>query len=151
MLKNARVRGFTLTEALVAIAIMVVGLASSAALLLQTVRQERESGSRRAALRIATSMADQLRAVRRPDGHAVLAITGIAPNVACADHPPSCETERAAERMRISWLADAAFALPQGAAAGVGVPDPLLPEYLVSIDWPAVGGGMEQLRLPVTT
>ncbi|MBF8292930.1 MAG: Prepilin-type N-terminal cleavage/methylation protein [Steroidobacteraceae bacterium] len=151
MLKNARARGFTLTEALVAIAIMVVGLAGSAALLLQTVRQERESGSRRMALRIATSMADQLRALRRPDGRAVLAITGIGAMVACAEHPPSCETERAAEWIRISWLADAAFSLPQGAAAGVGAPDPVLPEYLISIDWPAAGGGMERLRLPVTT
>ena len=151
MLKNARARGFTLTEALVAIVIMVAGLASSAALLLQTVRQEGESGSRRAALRVAASMADQLRAIRRPDGHAVLAITGIGAMVACADHPPSCETERAAERMRISWLADAVFSLPQGAAARIDVPDPPLPQYLISIDWPAIGGGMERLRLPVTT
>jgi type IV pilus modification protein PilV len=151
MLKNARVRGFTLTEALIAIVIMVAGLASSAALLLQTVRQESESGSRRAALQVAASMADQLRAIRRPDGHAVLAITGIGAMVACADNPPSCETERTAERMRISWLADVAISLPQGAAAGVGVPDPAVPEYLISIDWPAIGGGIERLRLPVTT
>lgn len=151
MLTNVRERGFTLLEALVAIAIIVAGLASSAALLLQTVRQERESGSRRAALRVASSMADQLRAVRRPDGRAVLAITGIGSSVACADHPPSCEAERAAERMRASWLADVAFELPQGAAAGIDVPDPSLPEYLISIDWPAIGGGKERLRLPVTT
>lgn len=151
MLKYARARGFTLTEALVAIAIMVAGLGSSAMLLLQTVRQERESASRRAALRVATSMADQLRALRRPDGHAVLAITGIGAMAACADDPSSCEAERSAEQMRISWLADATFALPQGATAGVAVPDPLIPEYLISIDWPAVGGGIENLRLPVTT
>lgn len=151
MLTSARARGFTLIEALVAVVIMIAGLASSAMILLQTVRQEGESASRRAALRVAASMADQLRALRRPDGHAVLAITGISPIVACADHPPSCETELAAERVRISWLADAAYSLPLGAAAEVSVPDPALPEYLVSIGWPAIGGGREQLRLPVTT
>jgi len=151
MLTMMPARGFTLTEALVALAILAAGLAGSAALLLQTVRLERESGSRRAALRIATSMADQLRAVRRPDGRAVLAITGVEPATACADHLPSCEAERAAERLRSAWTEEAAFALPQGAAASVGVPDALVPEYLISIDWPAVGGGTERLQLPVTT
>jgi len=151
MLTIVPARGFTLIEALVALAILVAGLAGAAALLLQTVRQERESGSRRAALRIATSMADQLRAIRRPDGRAVLAITGVEPAMACADHPPSCATELAAERLRFNWTQEATFALPQGAAVNIGVPDPLVPEYLISINWPAVGGGTEQLRLPVTT
>ena len=151
MLKIAPSRGFTLIEALIAIAIMIAGLAGSAALLLQTVRQERESGSRRAAIRIAASMADQLRAVRRPDGQAVLAISGIEPAVACAEHQTSCEAERAADRLRAAWAAEVALALPQGAAARVRVPNPLVPEYLISIDWPAIGGGMERLELPVTT
>jgi hypothetical protein len=41
--------------------------------------------------------------------------------------------------------------LPQGAAVSIGVPDLVVPEYLISINWPAVGGGTEQLQLPVTT
>lgn len=151
MLTIGAARGFTLIEALVAIAIMIAGIGGSAALLLKTITQERESGSRRTALRFANSMADQLRAVRRPDGRAVIAITGIAAVEACADQPTSCESERAAERLRDAWIAEAAAALPQGASARVDVPDPLVPEYLVSIDWPAVGGGTERLRLPVTT
>ncbi len=151
MLKNGPARGFTLIEAIVALAIMVAGLAGSAALLLQSVRQERESGSRRAALRIATSMADQLRAIRRPDGRPVLAITGVEPAAACADRPASCASENAAERLRAAWAAEAAFTLPQGAAVSVAVPDAFVPEYLISIDWPATGGGTERLRLPVTT
>ena len=145
------IRGFTLIEALVAIAIMIAGLGGSAALLLQTVRQEREAGSRRTALRIASSMADQLRAVRRPDDRAVLAITGFDAADACADQPVSCKAERTAEQMRSAWLADAEANLPQGASASVAVPDPRVPEYLISIDWPAVGGGIESLRVPVTT
>jgi type IV pilus modification protein PilV len=144
-------RGFTLIEALVAIAILVAGLAGSAALLLRTIQQERESGSRRAALRIATSMADQLRAIRRPDGRALLAITGIAAATACADQPASCAPEQAAERLRATWATEAARSLSQGAAVNVAVPDPLVPEYLISIDWPATGGDKERLRFPVTT
>ncbi len=151
MLRTRPARGFTLPEALIAIAIMVAGLAGAAAMLLQTVRQERESGIRRAAIRIAASMADQLRAIRRPDGRPVLAITGVDPATACRDHPASCAPERAAERLRITWAAEAALTLPQGAAVGVAVPDPLVPEYLISIAWPAAGSGTEQLRLPVTT
>ena len=77
MLSARPVHGFTLIETLVALAILLLGIAGSAVLLLQTVRQERESGHYRAALRLAGSMADQLRAVRRPDNHALLAMTGI--------------------------------------------------------------------------
>lgn len=151
MLTRARIRGFTLVEALVAIAIMGLGLVGSAALLLKTIQQERESGSRRAALRLAASMADQLRAIRRPDGHAALAITGVDPVVACAGHPASCDAERTAESLRITWVTEVVSVLPQGAGAIVGVADPLVPEYLIAIDWPAVGSGVERLRVPVTT
>ncbi len=151
MLTNGTARGFTLVEALVAIAIMIVGIGGAAAFLLQTIRQERESASRRTALRIANSMADQLRAVRRPDGRAVLAITGMGAAEACLEQPASCESEHAAERLRSAWIAEAASALPQGASASVVVPDSRIPEYLISIDWPAAGGGVERLRMPVTT
>ncbi len=151
MLTIGATKGFTLVEALVAIVIMIAGIGGSAALLLKSITQERDSGSRRTALRLANSMADQLRAVRRPDGRAVIAITGMMAAEACADQPVSCESERAAERLRDTWIAEAGSALPQGASAYVDAPDPLVPAYLVSIDWPAVGGGIERLRLPVTT
>lgn len=151
MLTKDGTRGFTLIEALVAIAILVAGLAGSAALLLQTVTRERESGSRRAALRIAASMAEQLRAVRRPDGRAVLAITGVDAAVACADQPANCGSERAAGMYLSAWSAEAAAALPQGAAFSVVVPDPRVPEYLIAIDWPGIGGEIEHLLAPVTT
>ena len=151
MLTTGKSPGFTLIEALVALAILLTGVAGSAVLLLQTVRQERESGHRRAALRLAGSMADQLRAVRRPDGRAVLAITGVDPASACADLAASCAAEQAADQLLESWTADAVFSLPQGASASVGIPDPLLPSYLISIEWPSAGGSTQQLELPVTT
>lgn len=151
MLTIGAARGFTLPEALLAIVITAAGLAGSALMLLQTVKQERESGSHRAAIRIAASMADQLRAIRRPDGRPVLAITGVDPVTACVDQPASCAPERAAAQMRITWSVEAAYSLPQGAMVEVAIPDPLVPEYLISIDWPATGSGMLHLRLPVTT
>jgi len=151
MLTPDRTHGFTLTEALVALAILLLGIGGSAALLLQTVRQERESGHRRAALRLAASMADQLRALRRPDGRPVLAISGVDPDNACADHAAACAAEQAAARLLAEWTANASFSLPQDVAASVTVPDPLIPEYLIAIDWPSAGGGIQRLELPVTT
>ena len=151
MLKVDRTAGFTLIEALVALAVMLLGIGGSAALLLQTVRQERESGERRAAIRLAASMADQLRALRRPDGHAVLAITGVDPAGACADDAASCSAEQEAVRLLAEWTADVSSSLPQDVSATVGVPDPLIPEYLISIAWPAAGGGTQLLELPVAT
>ncbi|MDH4258982.1 MAG: prepilin-type N-terminal cleavage/methylation domain-containing protein [Gammaproteobacteria bacterium] len=151
MLTKRPARGFTLPEALIAIAVMVAGLAGSTAMLLQTVRQERESSNHRAAIRIAASIADQLRAIRRPDELPVLAIAGTDPDAACAGYPASCAPERAAERLRITWAAEAVLTLPHGSTVAVSVPDPRVSAYLISVRWPATGGGSEQFQLPVTT
>jgi type IV pilus modification protein PilV len=151
MLKVDRTPGFTLIEALVALTVLLLGIAGSAVLLLQTVRQERESGERRAAIRLAASMADQLRALRRPDGRPVLAISGVDPDNACADYAASCAAEQAAVRLLAEWTADASFSLPQDVSAIVTVPNPLIPEYLISIAWPSAGGGAQRFELPVKT
>jgi type IV pilus modification protein PilV len=144
-------RGFTLIEALVALVILLTGIAGSAALLLQTVRQERESGTRRTVLRLVTSMADQLRAVRRPDDRPVLAATGVQPATACTGHPQSCAAEEAASLLRAAWLAEVTSALPRGAAASIVVPDPSRPEYLLTIEWPTTGDGTRRLEMLVKT
>lgn len=151
MLRAIGTRGFSLVEALVALGLLLAGLAGAAALLLQTVQQERESGNRRAALRLASSMADQLRAVRRPDGRPALAIAGIDPAEACADDPGNCAAEQAAARLLAEWTADVLLVLPQGASAAVAVPDASNPDYLIAIDWPSAGGGAQRLEFPVTT
>jgi type IV pilus assembly protein PilV len=143
--------GFTLLEALIAIAVMITGFTGTAAMLLQTIRQERESSCRRAAIRIASSMADQLRTLRRPDDRPVLAITGIDPATACAANIASCAPEQAAERMRIAWVTETALSLPQGSTIVVTVPNPLAAEYLIAVRWPAGGGDAGIFRLAVTT
>lgn len=151
MLRTRQARGFSLPEALIAIAIMVAGLAGSASMLLQTVRQERESANRRAAIRIASSIADQLRAIRRPDARPVMAVTGIDPDMACRGAPANCAAEHAALQLRIAWAAEAAHALPQAATITLTVPDHAICAYLISIAWAATGGGLERLDLPVST
>ncbi len=151
MLTRHSACGFTLPEALIAIAVMVAGLTGTATMLLQTIRQERESACHRAAIRIASSMADQLRTLRRPDDRPVLAITGVDPATACASSTASCAPEQAAERMRIGWVAEAALTLPQGSTVVVTVPDQQVAEYLISVRWPAGGGDAGVFLLPVTT
>jgi hypothetical protein len=93
------------------------------------VQYERESGGRRAALRLASSLADELRALDRD------AFTSLAPD---------------AREIR-AWSAAAAAVLPAGASATVEVEATAPGRYLIRIEWPVAGLGMQRLVLPVTT
>lgn len=129
MLTHGRIGGFTLVEALVALALMLVGLAGAGLALGRSIQHERESGNRRAALRLAASLADELRALDR-DAFATLA----------PDSPAIAD-----------WSAAVIAALPEGASAHVDR-DGAMPEgYLIRIEWPVAGVGMQRLVLPVTT
>ena len=129
MLTHGRIGGFTLVEALVALALMLVGLAGAGLALGRSIQHERESGNRRAALRLAASLADELRALDR-DAFATLA----------PDSPAIAD-----------WSAAVVAALPEGASAYVDR-DGATPEgYLIRIEWPVAGVGMQRLVLPVTT
>jgi prepilin-type N-terminal cleavage/methylation domain-containing protein len=126
MLKSG---GFTLIEVLVALALMLAGLAGAGIVLGRSIQQERESGSRRAALRLAASLADELRALDSDPA------ASIAPDAPALD----------------AWYAAVRAALPAGTVARVevdaGVPD----RYRITIEWPVAGLGMQRLVLPVTT
>lgn len=129
MLTRRRARGFTLIEALVAIALMLAGLAGAGLTLGRSIQHERESGARRAALRLAASLADELRALDRD------AFASLAP-----DAPAFAD-----------WSAAVVAALPAGASGRV-VRDEGTPEgYLILIEWPVAGVGMQRIVLPVTT
>ncbi len=129
MLTGRSCRGFTLIEALVALTVMLAGLAGASLMLLQSVQYERESSNRRAAIRLAASLADELRALRRDDG------TPLA-----ADAP-----------VFVAWIARVEAALPSGSSARVDIAGANPADYRITIEWPVSGVGLQRLTLPVTT
>lgn len=132
-------RGFALSEVLVALLCLSLGLTSTVTVLVQGVRHERESAARSAALGLATTLGEELRTLRRPDGRAVLAAAGAAPAGRCADGPDSCRVEAAAAAVLAAWQAAVATRLPEGATALVEITDPAVARYRISIIWPAAG------------
>jgi type IV pilus modification protein PilV len=149
--RHCRAGGYTLVEALVALVLLSAGLLVAAMTTLHAVRMERESATRGAALRLASSLGEDLRALPRPDGRALLAPTGLAAASACANHPPSCAAEAAAAERLAEFLAQVALVLPAGSAAQVEVPDLNRPAYRIELRWPAAGAEMLRLRLAVDT
>lgn len=129
MLSRDPARGFTLVEALVALALMLAGLAGASLMLLQSVQYERESSNRRAAIRFAGSLADELRALAPGDGAAV-------PEDAAAI---------------AAWIAAVESALPAGSQARVEVEGANPADYRILIEWPVAGAGSQRLVLAVTT
>jgi prepilin-type N-terminal cleavage/methylation domain-containing protein len=122
-------RGFTLIEALVALALMLAGLAGAGLVLGRSVQHERESGTRRAAIRLAGSLAEELRALDRDAADSV---------------PPDAPAIR-------DWSAAAAASLPAGSSTEVAVEAGLPARYLITIEWPVAGLGLQRIVLPVTT
>lgn len=129
MLSLSSTRGFTLVEALVAIAVTLAGVAGATVLLLHGVQHERESAARRNALRLAGSLAEELRALATPHGEALPAD---APVIA-------------------AWRAAAAASLPDGADARVQPLGTSPAAYRITIDWPVAGIGTQRFTLMVTT
>ncbi|MEX1994274.1 MAG: prepilin-type N-terminal cleavage/methylation domain-containing protein [Steroidobacteraceae bacterium] len=128
MLIDRPPRGFTLIEALVALALMLAGLAGASLVLLQSIQHERESSHRRAANRLAGSLAEELRAHHR-GGDAPLPVD--APFI-------------------VEWIAAVESALPAGSMARVEVDGETPAAYRIAIEWPAAGVGSHRLLLPVT-
>jgi Tfp pilus assembly protein PilV len=129
MLSRRLAAGFTLVEALIALVLMLIGLAGAGLVLGRSIQYERESANRRAALRLAASLADELRALDRD------AFASLEP-----DAPAIAE-----------WSASVVAALPVGASARVDRDGATPQGYLIRIEWPVAGVGMQRLFLPVTT
>jgi type II secretory pathway pseudopilin PulG len=128
MLIAQRADGFTLVEALVALVLMLAGLASAGVVLGRSIQYERESGTRRTAIRLAGSLAEELRALDRGTGDSIP-----------ADAPAL-----------VAWSEAAVASLPAGSTARV-VPEPgVPPRFRITIEWPVAGVGLQRIVLPVT-
>jgi Tfp pilus assembly protein PilV len=129
MLSRRETRGFTMIGVLVALSIMLAGLAGAGIVLGQSIQYERESANRRTAIRLAGSLAEELRAL---DRDSALSVAADAPAVR-------------------AWSAFAETSLPAGTAARVDLDESMPRRYMVRIEWPVAGVGMQSLVLAVTT
>jgi Tfp pilus assembly protein PilV len=129
VLNHGTAFGFTLIEALVALALLLAGIGGAGIVLGQSIQYERESGSRRTALRFAASLADELRALDRD------------PTVSIAGNEAALR----------DWETAVESALPAGSDARVDFDGTPPPRYVIRIEWPVAGVGMQRVQLPVTT
>lgn len=122
-------RGFTLVEALIALSLMLACLAGAGIVLGRSIQHERESGTRRTAIRLAGSLAEELRSLDRN------------PSASIAVDDPAL----------LAWSEAAIASLPAGSATRIepaaGIPD----RYRITIEWPVAGLGTQRIVLPVTT
>jgi prepilin-type N-terminal cleavage/methylation domain-containing protein len=128
MLSKKMPRGFTLVEALVALALMLAGLASAGIVLGRSIQYERESGTRRTVIRLAGSLAEELRALDRESTDPIP-----------ADAPALA-----------AWSEAAVASLPAGSTARVELAAGVPAQYQITIEWPVAGFGLQRLVLPVT-
>lgn len=152
MTAGHRHAGMALIEALVALVLLSAGLGVAAGMTLQTLRHTREAAQRLVAVRLAESLAEELRALRRRDGRAARAAAGEDPAVACADAPESCAVERAVAEAVSEWRRRLAACLPSGVTGNVELPDAAVAAYVIRIEWPQAGvAGSASVALPVET
>jgi len=139
MMRHACRPGFALIESLVAITLLSAGLAGSAALLVQALRQQHAATCRAIALRQASSLAEALRVLRRADGQPLQAVAFPGATPECASTPDDCMVERSAHRHIDLWRAANTVSLPAGNTSRVTVlPTPAV-AYLIRLTWPAPG------------
>ena len=128
--------GMALVESLVAITLLGIGLGGSAALLVQSIGNEREATLRAMALWHANSLADELRAVLR-DRALPVAVT--LPQGTAADCPApdgTCTLDDWIAWRIADWRRAALADLPGGATADVDLLDASRPAYRVTLSWP---------------
>lgn len=150
MSRRNRRRGFTLPEALVALTLLSSGLAATSVMLVQAMRHEREAACRTAAVRLAGSLAEQLRLLRRSDGLPLQSIADASESATCAADAGDCALELEAARVLAAWRTQVTASLPEGSASSVAVLDEAAPSYLIRIEWPDLGAtARSALRLAV--
>jgi Tfp pilus assembly protein PilV len=104
-------------------------LAGAGIVLGRSIQYERESGTRRMAIRLAGSLAEELRAL---------------------DREPAGSIPADAPALR-AWTESAIASLPVGGVARVDVASGVPAQYRITIEWPVAGIGVQRIVLPVTT
>ena len=117
-------RGFTLVEALVALVLMLVGLAGAGIVLGRSIQYERESGTRRMAIRLAGSLAEELRALDRDasQGRSPADTPALRAWTATGRRSPAGRQRRRASTSHPAFR----------------------PQYRIRIEWPVAGIGMQR-------
>lgn len=144
-------QGFTLIEALVAMLIVAVALGGIATLLVQAIRYERDAAQQAVAVRLATGLSEQLRALPRPDRRPLASVAGGDAEAACANVPSACSAELAATEAIAAWLDEVGERLSPAASAGVDVVAGPSPGYVITLEWPSLHEARSRLRLRVET
>jgi len=134
-MNRVRPTGFSLPEVLVALTLLSSSLATTALMLVQALRHEREAACRSTAVRLAGTLAEQLRLLQRSDGRPLQSIAGVGGPASC-EVAADCVVESDATRVLDAWYGEAHANLPAGSSAGVELLGDAPPAYLIRIDWP---------------
>jgi type IV pilus assembly protein PilV len=131
--------GFTLVEVLVALVVLAVGMLGIAGLYVEGLKAGRTSIYRTTAVRLASDMADRIRA--NPVAPASYAGAGPGTNeFVCVNGAAPCNADELAQDDWFSWNQAVQARLPQGAAANIAVqPVGTLTQYTITLQWPEVG------------
>ncbi len=131
-------RGFTLTEVLVALLVMAVGMLGIAGLYVEGLRAGRTSINRVAAVTLAADMADRIRA--NAAAGAAYAGNGPGADNGCVNGVGACTPVQLAQDDWFRWLQDLRARLPLGADANIAVADLApLTQYTITLRWPETG------------
>ncbi len=135
--RDTQTDGFTLTEVLVALVVMAVGMLGIAALYVEGLRAGRTSVYRVTAVTLAADMADRIRA--NPSAGASYAGTGPGSDNGCVNGG-TCNAMEMAQDDWYRWLQDVHSRLPEGTTASITVTDiaPLV-QYDITLNWPESG------------
>ncbi len=135
--RRRQIHGFTLTEVLVALVVMAVGMLGIAALYVEGLRAGRTSVYRVTAVTLAADMADRIRA--NPSARNNYAGAGPGGDNACVNGG-ICSAAEMAQDDWFRWLQDIHTRLPDGTTASITVTDvPPLVQYDITLSWPEAG------------
>jgi hypothetical protein len=125
--------GFSLVETLAAVAVLMTGLATAAAALVQSIRLESEVAAVARSAALARDLAEELRALPRPDATLPGTLAGESPEAACADLPAACPAESAVQELLTDWPRRVGSRLGPAAHGDIRVVDDGPPRVAVTV------------------